>query len=1396
MSLSATARTILLLVCIMAIVSASVASFAIYTLYQTAFDHQLGRLVETAQSRAAMIEAVARHDRNQALGEGKTAEVGANRTLTQILEAHSNFEGFGETGEYTLAKRIGDEIVFFLRHRHRQLQMTSFVPWGASLAEPMHRALKGLSGTLVGRDYRGQIVLAAYTPIVELSLGLVAKIDLVEIRAPFVRAGFVVLSIAMAAIVVGAFLFLRIGMPLVRTVETNEALLDGVLNGSNDIIFSKDANGQCLTVNDAGAAFFGMPKSGIIGRTNKDLFPEDKLQHESDGDQAVIEGGTPLRGEQIFKVDGRVRTFSTVKSPLKDVGGNVVGLVGVSRDITLEKKAFEKSERQRRQLAQAQAIACLGSWDIKHPSGVLSLSEQVYSIFGRFHGADEISMETYLGWVYPEDVSMVREALSPGQSQDAIVDIEHRIIRKTDGETRYVQQRCEHFFDETGQAVRSIGSIQDITDRVKFVKTIEESRRAELEASKMAKLGHFEMSFSSSKWSASEVLKDILGIDDSYEFDLNGWAALIHPDDKKVFAEGFERRDLAFDKEFRIVRRLDQLVIWVRGFGAVSFDENGAAKKLVGTIQDVSDQKIIQLRRSALLDISEKANELNDDDMFSLTLNWCERITSSSISFMHAINDDQETIALKAWSKRTLDKYCQVKEFDSHYPISQAGIWADSFRRKKPVVINDYPNAEGKKGLPDGHAKLDRLISMPIIEDGVVLSLFGVGNKVGVYDDNDVESLRIISDYLWRVLGRKRAEEIARESQALTGSIAESALDGIVLIDNESRIVFWNLAAQSIFGYSESEAIGKYVHDFLTPPEYQSDAKNGFANFQKTGSGPVVGQSVELSALTKSGERISIELSITAVKRQGQLQALGIVRDISDRKRAEDLLLESEKKYRTFFEQAAVGVALLKSQSGEFLEINDKFSEILGYSKREIQEMDFMQITHPDDLQEDLENMKKLLSGEIQEFSLEKRYLSKEGGIVWANLYVSSTADEGEVPETHIAIIDNISDRKTIEIALREQSDARQELDEIINRSPAVAFLWRNEDGWPVEYVSENLITWGYVPDDFYSGRIPFADIIYEDDLERVGQEVERFKQSGLDSFTQEYRIRTKSGKVRWIDDRTWVRRNEGGDITHFQGVVLDITEKKEAEQQLWQVQKAESLGNLAGGIAHDINNMLLPILSLSEMTMKDLPEGDRGRLRLSKVIEAGTRAKNLVMKILAFSHKEEEKTVEVDLVEVVSSVVELLNSTIPATIKIETKYPRNPLIVSTNPTEIHTLLVNLAGNSTDAIEGKNGNIWIELASIRAGGSLSSVAPHIKVGDSYAHIRFKDSGHGMPAHILERIFDPFFTTKDVGEGTGLGMALARSIVDKNHGAILAKSMVGKGTTFNLYFPLTSQEEKP
>ncbi|MFW5701817.1 MAG: PAS domain-containing sensor histidine kinase, partial [Bacteroidota bacterium] len=256
--------------------------------------------------------------------------------------------------------------------------------------------------------------------------------------------------------------------------------------------------------------------------------------------------------------------------------------------------------------------------------------------------------------------------------------------------------------------------------------------------------------------------------------------------------------------------------------------------------------------------------------------------------------------------------------------------------------------------------------------------------------------------------------------------------------------------------------------------------------------------------------------------------------------------MEIQDFYRSVFEETQVGIAQV-TMNGRIVRVNPYLCKMLGYEKEELLRMSYADLTWHEDFRQELDTVRKILRNETDEFSVTKRYIHKKGHAIWAELSIVAVYDESGEQEYMIAIIKDISQKIENDKKLATAYD-------IINQSPAVAFVWLSKDGWAVEYVSENVKEiLGYAAEDFISGNLKFEDILHPDDLPRVHSEVER--QIGIRDLARikhdPYRIYTADGEIKWMDDRTTIVRDQFGNATHFQGVLLDITDRKIAEQEL-----------------------------------------------------------------------------------------------------------------------------------------------------------------------------------------------------------------------------------------------------
>jgi PAS domain S-box-containing protein len=339
----------------------------------------------------------------------------------------------------------------------------------------------------------------------------------------------------------------------------------------------------------------------------------------------------------------------------------------------------------------------------------------------------------------------------------------------------------------------------------------------------------------------------------------------------------------------------------------------------------------------------------------------------------------------------------------------------------------------------------------------------------------------------------------------------------------------------------------------------------------------------------------------------------------------------------------------------------------------------------------------------------------------------------------------------------------------------------------------------GYGVDDFMQDPALLGKITHPDERELVLEHI-RQDLAGSKVRSLFFRILTRSGKERWIshicqpvyssDGRHLGRRVSNRDITKYKQAE---EEKANLESQLRQAQKMEAIGTLAGGIAHDFNNILTPIIMFSEIAQRELDGDSPIRPYLDQVLKSSKRASDLVKQILSISRQTERKPVFMELGPLVKESLKLLRASLPATIEIQQDInPEEGWIVA-DPTEIYQVVMNLCTNAAHAMEDTGGVLGVRLKNISLDQPLSAFGLEIKAG-TYLSLAVRDSGHGIPPEIVERIFEPYFTTKDIGEGTGLGLALVHSITMSCGGGIDVVSEPGKGTTIQIFFPVLKNAE--
>jgi len=639
----------------------------------------------------------------------------------------------------------------------------------------------------------------------------------------------------------------------------------------------------------------------------------------------------------------------------------------------------------------------------------------------------------------------------------------------------------------------------------------------------------------------------------------------------------------------------------------------------------------------------------------------------------------------------------------------------------------------------------------------------------------------------------KQAREALRESESLHRLHFENVSDVIYSVDPELKITNISSSVERVLGYKPEELIGRSFQELnLLAPEYleqaASDTMHVLGGERITSA---VYQFIARDGIKKWGD-----VSGAPLIRDGQIVALiSVARDITERKQAEEALQESEERYRSLFEQSNDAI-IIHELSGQILEVNQRTYEMLGYDQEQFHRMTIPML-HP--RIEFGASVKAFQETRSQGYTLFESQFERADGTPIDVEISSSIIDKANGIVQ--GIIRDITERKQAEV-LMSKSNAL--LTSVINQAPFAIHILEGEFS-NINVVIENAES-ARIMGEVVEGRTGIDADTPEMLTTRFfsidgKQEIPLSRMPGPRAFrgevvtNEEFIFQHSNGTQIMVEAGASPVYDANNQIIAVAVVFQDITKRKKAEKereqltnQLTQSQKMEAVGTLAGGIAHDFNNILGAVILLSELSLLETHESSSLHRHIEKILEAGMRAKDLVKQILAFSRKRDQERIPMSITPIINEALKLLRSSLPSTIKINHHMKKDLGLIQGDPTQIHQVVMNLCTNAEHAMREKGGVLDVKLERVDVDDKMAALHHNLHPGP---HVRFEvaDPGKGMDPATMGSIFDPYFTTKSVGEGTGLGLAVVRGIVHKHGGAIIAESEPGKGTTFQVFFPV-------
>jgi len=615
---------------------------------------------------------------------------------------------------------------------------------------------------------------------------------------------------------------------------------------------------------------------------------------------------------------------------------------------------------------------------------------------------------------------------------------------------------------------------------------------------------------------------------------------------------------------------------------------------------------------------------------------------------------------------------------------------------------------------------------------------------------------------------RKDTLEALRASEAQYRAIFNAAADSMVLRDAEFRVVDVNPAYTKMSGRAREEALGRSDLT-MSPPELTERVRAMHAR-------AVAGEPVMFEALArrKDGSRFDIETRGVPILHQGRPHVLYIGRDITARKRAEEMLRASEEQYRAIF-NAAADALVLRDAEFRIVDVNPAYEAMSGYSRDEVIGLDRV-VANPPEMHAQLRALHdRALAGET--VMVETVRLRKDGTRRDVELRGVAIQFRGR---PHVLYVGrDISERKRAEERLRTSEEQYRS----IFNAAADALVLRDAEARVVDVNPAFLEISGYTREEVVSAnRWIFAG----PDQAALATEMHRRVIAG-ESVQFEVEGRRKDGSRFVVEMRAVPIRYRGQ--PHALGMARDVTQRKALEGRLRQAQRMEALGHLTGGVAHDFNNLLAAIMgyvvlaSERDVASRDakLPE------YLEKALASCRQARDLIQQMLTFSRGQRGSPRPLALAAASGESLKLLRSSLPSSVEIETRLEETPTVML-DPVQLDQILLNLAINARDAMAGLGRiEVAVRRTTVRPKAVCASCRKRFR--GEFAELSVADSGPGIAPHVLERMFEPFFTTKEVGQGSGMGLATVHGAVHEHQGHILVESAPGAGSRFRVLLPI-------
>ena len=1179
-----------------------------------------------------------------------------------------------------------------------------------------------------------------------------------------------------------------------ETLQESEEKFRSIVENALAGIFTIDHAYHFIYANDELCKILGYPEEQLLGMDFREVLADDSrdLVAERYIRRQRGEEVPPRYEMDVVRSDGEIRHAEMSVTVVKDKAGNLLSM-GQLVDITESKRAQKELEDTKILLEATFEQTPVPMVLVSTPDGIIRIANSAAVQFltdgndpspvGQTFSDYRPSWQDFNSKGRP--VPLTETPLALALQGITTKNEEHSVLCK-DGTRRWNLASASPIYNAMGEQIAAFVAFPDITDRKQAEEALRESEFFLKRSQAVTRLGSYYFDARTGKWISSPALDKIFGIDENFPKDIDGWIALVHPEQKDEMLQYLNQHVLAehnrFDREYRIIRHDNQQERWMHGLGELEFDESGNTIKMIGTIQDISERKRAeaQLERNlretrVRFDVSQALAGAETEDKVLEVLIQCaglypqafvsiftfDRTGDELVAILRCQNPFESSLTpvMSIGDELPASRYTLFKHFLADHSFVSEDVWADE--RFEP---------EGREILRQ--TGVVSFAAIPLTAGSEWMGyIAAMATSTGYFDEEKQHLYQTLAEQGAVALRAARLREKIRESQQRLSLLVQQAPLAVIEWNPGFQVVSWNPAAEQIFGYTCEEALG--CHANLIVPEQARPRVDQVWQAVLAQKGSIHSTNENL---TKDGRSITCEwFNAPLVGADGQLIGVAsLAQDITERMQAEEAL----RLTRYMVDHVADAIYWVNSEA-QIVDVNEAACRMLDYTREELTQMS----VHDIDAAPPFNNQPGF-AGRYQQtgtMTFETQHRAKDGRLVPVEIVANMIEFNNQ--EFNCCFIRDITERKKAEQALQE---SEERLRQIASSLREVIWL-RDAQTRQVLYVNpafEELT--GRTCESFFENRDIVVDAIHPDDKEGVTKALEqRFEDV---PFDKEHRIIHLDGSVRWVSSRIFPVRNEAGEVYRWASIMEDITERKRAEEKIHKLndeleQRVEErtsqleaanreLEAFSYSVSHDLRAPLRAIDGYSRILIEDYaPQLSDEVARLLGRVKINTQQMGqLIDDLLSFSRLSRQpiNRQTINTTDLVRQVLDILQDELKGR-DVEIEIGELP-VCQGDPALLKQVWINLLSNAFKF------TLERQVARIEIGCEE-------REGEQVYFV--KDNGVGFDMQYVDKLFGVFqrLHRSEEYEGTGVGLAIVQRIIHRHGGRVWTEAKLNDGATF-------------